>query len=651
MKIRPRQRMQLVALSFMLAALLAAGCTDRDIERTLGKQTAAAIESSYRVVDDPLVASYVNTMGHILVGHSKRQDIPYRFKVIETDVVNAAAVPWGYVYLTTGLLDFVESEDELWAVTGHEIGHQVGRDSVKAVKEDLLLSLATVLIGRETRLGGEIAELGFGLLSMKHSRDDEYQADDYGVEVTYAAGYDPTAHRDFFARLMEEIEKGHPSRLETLFLTHPPSKARIKRQDEKPEVAMADAEVLTQVAAGYARRGLYSEAIERLRTAVDLQPDSASARLLLGDCYLARGDRELAGTEYAGVLGMDESQVAAQEGLRLAKAPRAVSSPPPATDGEVAAAQAALQQATQRTDAAVEATASVTEELNTALVPVSRTVRESTQLIVAVGEAPRDLPPPAQQLAADAGLAIAQSNESAYGLERMSELVDEVGTSLTRTMTRAQSSCCAAPSAIEAGILARSSREAARCADELEALAARVPDLVKTTENASRVSQSAARRLQQALGPGSMLSDRQIAVDAIKLSRQRGEKARDQVREAAGRVVLARTRSLVAEINVAGVALGPQRSKASDDLVAYYTQSDTQDVRSLREGNGLGLGEAALVLAAAKSSQRPPEALVSGADESLQIVDAAESAGAKLRYVNLFLRFIANALADETEVS
>lgn len=649
---RLRQAFRLTALVLLPGlTLLVAGCTDRDIERTLGKQTAAAIESNYRVVDDPLLASYIDTMGHILVGHSRRQDIPYQFKVIETDVVNAAAVPWGYVYLTTGLLDFVESEDELWAVTGHEIGHQVGRDSVKAVKESILLSLATVLIGRETRLGGDIAEFGFGLLSLKHSRDDEYQADDYGVEVTYAAGYDPAAHRDFFARLMEEVEKDHPSRLETLFLTHPPSKARIKRQEEQPEVAMGDAETLTTVAAGYARRGEYSAAIEKLQRAIELDPGLASARLLLGDCYLARGDRELAAEQYAVVLNADHSRTAAQDGLRLAQAPVAPPQTPAATSQELAAVTGYFQAATERTTLAADSVATATDTLDATLGPVGKTVGESTQLLVAMGEAPRELPAPAQRLAVDAGLAVAQSNESVYCLERIRELFTDVTGSLAATVALAEKRSPSAPSAEQAAILARSGREVSRCARDLEDATVVVPELVKTTENASRVSQSATLKLQQALGPGSMLSDRQIAVDAIKLSRQRGEKAREQTREAARRVVLARTRSLVAELNVAGVVLGPGRSRGCDELVAYYTQSDTETVRSVREGNELGLGETALLLAAAKSSQRPPEALLSSAGEGLALVDAADSAGAGLRYVNLFLKFIADAVTQETAAS
>ncbi len=648
---RWRRWLQPTGLIVPLLALLLAGCTDRDIERTLGKQTAAAIEANYRVVDDPLLASYVNTMGHILVGHAKRQDIPYQFKVIETDIVNAAAVPWGHVYLTTGLLDFVESEDELWAVTGHEIGHQVGRDSVKAVKESLLLSLATVLIGRETRLGGEIAELGFSLLSLKHSRDDEYQADDHGVAVTYAAGYDPAAHRDFFERLMVEVEKDHPSRLDTLFLTHPPTKARIARQEEKPEIALVDAEMLSHVGAGYARRGHYSEAIARLTEALELKPELTSARLLLADCHLARGDRDLAETEYAAVLEADSTRSAAQDGLRAARTSVPRPAVPTATAEELAVAKAQIEDAAERTKTAMGAVAAATDKLDTALGPVAKTTLENTELLVALGERPGDLPPPAQRLAADAGLAIAQSNESVYCLERMNQLVGEVVSSLKRTIESTESAGSAGLCRDDAAILARSARGVERCGAELEAVSADVPDLIDSTENAGRVSRSAAIKLQQALGPGSMLSDRQIAVDAIKLSRQRGEKARERARQAASRAVLARTRSLVAEINVAGVALGPARSSAANDVIAYYTQSDTSTVRSVREENRLGLGEAALLLAGAKSCQRPVGALLSGAGEHLEIVDTAESAGVSLRYVNLFLEFIADAMAEETEAS
>jgi hypothetical protein len=155
-------------------------------------------------------------------------------------------------------------------------------------------------------------------------------------------------------------------------------------------------------------------------------------------------------------------------------------------------------------------------------------------------------------------------------------------------------------------------------------------------------------RLAQAFSPGATLADRQIAGDSVKLTRQRGGKAREAARRAAERAALAETRALVAEINASAVLLGARHCPAGDELVAYYTQSDPKAVRRLREDGHLGLGEAALVLASAASSQRPPEAVLAAAGPSLEVVDAARTSGARPRHMNLFLRFTAKALTQES---
>jgi predicted Zn-dependent protease len=632
-----------------LAAVLLPGCSEKDIEATLGKQAAAAIAASYKLVDDPLVTSYVNTMGHILVGHSKRQDIPYEFRIIDTEVVNAAAAPYGHIYLTTGLLDFVQTEDELWAVTGHEVGHEVAQDSMKQVKESFLLSLASLIIGRESRVGGQIADMGFDLISLKHSRDDEYRADDHGTQVTLAAGYDPKAEMAFFERLMKEVEKDHPSRLDTFFMTHPPTKDRIRRQSERPDGALTDPDLLVEVAAGYARRSRHADAIVRLKQALEQKPDMVSARLRLADSYLARGDSPQAAAEYSLVLKADPALTAAQDGLRAAQAasaPRVAA----ASGEEVAAAVASLERAAKDVEAAHGQVTAVTAAFPKQLKPTATAIKTSTDTLVGLAQSGVQLPQSATETAIQAAAAVGETNESVCTLELIAETTQETTARLSRALRAAQPAATGAVSAEDAAALQRSAREAQQAAQELTDLCGDLPALVKGVQSAGRVAQTAVDRLARALRPGSALTDRQIAADSVKLSRQRGGKAREEARKAAARAVLAKTRALVAEINVAAVTLGPARRQAGEGLVAYYTQSDPETVRSFREADHLGLGEVALLLGAAASSQRPPESILGAAGAGLALTDAAKSSSAQLQYVNLFLKFIADGIAKEASL-
>ena len=95
-----------VAMALSVLALALTGCNEDDVERSLGQQTAVAVEQEYGVNADPVLAGWANVLGHRLVGHTHRQTIEYSFKVINTDMINAFAAPWGYVYLTRGMMGF-----------------------------------------------------------------------------------------------------------------------------------------------------------------------------------------------------------------------------------------------------------------------------------------------------------------------------------------------------------------------------------------------------------------------------------------------------------------------------------------------------------------------------------------------------------------
>jgi tetratricopeptide (TPR) repeat protein len=399
------------------------------------------------------------------------------------------------------------------------------------------------------------------------------------------------------------------------------------------------------VGAGYARRARYAEAIQRLSKAVELDGSAVTTRLLLANCYLVRGERTQAGEEYSAVLKLDPGLVSAQEGLRAAEAPPA---PEPAGSGEATAtAKAAVTEALAGLTTAAEAVAAATEDLPKQLRPTAEAMQRSTDALVRVGSRVPQLPPEAREVTVTTGLAIADASESLYCLERVSELLGAAVAGGRRMTEAAQGIGPSALDSRQAAVLTRAGSQLGKCAAEVQALAADVPNLVKTIQNTGHVAESAADRVGGALLPGSTLAERQIAFDSVKLSQQKGEKTRDKTREAALRAAQARARSLVAEIDTAGVVLGRQRAEACDNLVAYYTQTDPARARAFRQDHHLGLGEAALLLAAAKSAQRPVDSLLELAGTGIDVVDAAQQADAHLTNVNFFLHFIADALAKE----
>ena len=234
------------ALPALLALSLLVGCDEDDIERSLGKQTSAAVEKEFGLNNDPVLGAWVNTLGHSLVGQSKRQGIPYHFRVVNTDMVNAFAAPWGYIYVTQGMLRFAQSEDELAFVVGHEVGHVANRDSIKSFKNSILFNIGVALLGTQSETLANIGGIGAGLLMLSYSRDDENDADLSGSAFAYASGYDPAGSTAFFQRLMTEIEKDRPSSFEHIFMTHPPTDKRLAAEKKRPEMNLADPAVVEE---------------------------------------------------------------------------------------------------------------------------------------------------------------------------------------------------------------------------------------------------------------------------------------------------------------------------------------------------------------------------------------------------------------------
>ncbi len=294
---RTGYRSVLGLLALTIVALLLSGCNEDSVERTLGGQVSGSIEHSYNVCHDPALTEWLNYAGHTVVGFTTRQHIPYTFTVLDSDTVNAFAAPWGHVYFYTGLLNFADSEDEVWGVMGHEVGHVVHRDLIKSVKRALLWNLGVGLVSSKSRGTGDILGVGLGLLSFSYTRDEERSADDHGAAVVYASGHDPNGMVSFFTKLMKKYDKDKPSKLDALFATHPLNSTRIARLEARPEFSTTDAATLARIGDGYVRRGRYLTGMKFLQQAVDKDPNLVAAHLALADAALARGYQALAASE------------------------------------------------------------------------------------------------------------------------------------------------------------------------------------------------------------------------------------------------------------------------------------------------------------------------------------------------------------------
>jgi predicted Zn-dependent protease len=173
-------------------------------EIAMGRQGAASVDSEMGLYPDDELQAYVEKLGLAMASSSERPELPWRFRVVDSPVVNAFAFPGGYVYLTRGILAYIDDEAALAGVTGHEIGHVTARHSVQQVSRQQLaglgLGLGTVFFP-EVRPFGDLMGTGLGLLFLKFGRDDEREADRLGVRYSLAQGYDPREMAEFFSVL------------------------------------------------------------------------------------------------------------------------------------------------------------------------------------------------------------------------------------------------------------------------------------------------------------------------------------------------------------------------------------------------------------------------------------------------------------------
>src|SRR5262250_1922880 len=208
-------------------------------EMALGKSLAQEVEKSSKLIDDPIVTEYVNRVGQNLVRNSDAK-VPFTIKVIDSDEVNAFALPGGFFYVNSGLILRAQEEDELAGVMAHEISHVTARHGTKqATKAELIQlgAMAAMIFVPYGWAGYGIYEgmnLAIPLTFLKFSRDAEREADFLGIQYMYKAGYDPNAYVTFFERIQAD-EKRRPGSIPKVFSTHPPTPERIA--DAQKEIA------------------------------------------------------------------------------------------------------------------------------------------------------------------------------------------------------------------------------------------------------------------------------------------------------------------------------------------------------------------------------------------------------------------------------
>jgi beta-barrel assembly-enhancing protease len=206
-----------------------------ETEIRMGKQYAMQVEQGVKLVQDPVVTEYVNRIGQNLVRNSDAQ-VPFTIKVIDSDEVNAFALPGGFFYVNSGLILAADEEAEMAGVMAHEIAHVAARHGTRQMTRAQWANIGTIpliFIGGGIGYGiYEAAGLGLPLTFMKFQRNFEAEADYLGLQYMYKTGYDPQAFISFFEKIQAK-EKKKPGTLAKAFASHPQTPDRIEKSQQE----------------------------------------------------------------------------------------------------------------------------------------------------------------------------------------------------------------------------------------------------------------------------------------------------------------------------------------------------------------------------------------------------------------------------------
>jgi predicted Zn-dependent protease len=208
-------------------------------EIAIGRELAGRTLGAARLVNDPALQGYVNRVGRWIASQSERQDLPWRFGVMDTASVNAFAAPGGFILITRGLYDMLENESQLAGVLGHEIGHVVKRHHVTVLQKSAALSAGAKALQQSNR-GAFVNELignGAELFTRALDKDAEFEADALGVVLAMRAGYTSQGLRDVLGKL--QARGGSDDAMKLLFATHPAPGERLQRLSDAVNARLA----------------------------------------------------------------------------------------------------------------------------------------------------------------------------------------------------------------------------------------------------------------------------------------------------------------------------------------------------------------------------------------------------------------------------
>ena len=215
--------------------------TEKEIN--MGRSIAEGIEKNPDITldPDPIMTERVKQIGERVASVSDRKEVSYTFRVIDDDDVNAFALPGGYIFIFRGLIEEVESDDELASVIAHEIAHVVARHSIKRLQGGIGFNILQILMATTRTPDINRVNAALGQLIMAYSREDEALADKTAVKYLRKAGYDPMAMIDFLKKL-QEVRRKSPARTYSAYRSHPliADRIRIIKQELTGEVEFSD---------------------------------------------------------------------------------------------------------------------------------------------------------------------------------------------------------------------------------------------------------------------------------------------------------------------------------------------------------------------------------------------------------------------------
>ena len=209
-----------------------------ETEVALGKDVVKEVESTEKVLSNSEIQNYVSKVGRKVAKVCDRKDVSYTFKVLDSEEINAFACPGGFIYIYKGLMKKMDNEAQLAAVLAHEVGHIVARHSIKRLQAIYGYSIVMeVALGEKMgQTARQMVDAAAGVILLGYGRDNEYEADEYGILYAKKAGYNPKGMIQVFEKF-KQMEGKPPNTFEKLLMSHPPAGDRINNgNDEIQEV-------------------------------------------------------------------------------------------------------------------------------------------------------------------------------------------------------------------------------------------------------------------------------------------------------------------------------------------------------------------------------------------------------------------------------